>query len=233
MDRLLTFVGIGAFGLIGQFLHAAFVPNQRRRVGTLVLAWLLIVVHAVFAPIALPFRAANPLGPRKLMDRLYVNAPLPRQVAEQSVVIVNVPSAPHACYLPIQRALNGLPIPRYTRVLASGMPSVTIRRPSKNVLVVRPEHGYLDWVADRLFRDSTRPLAVGETVALSGMMVEITALTDDNRPAEAAFRFAVPLEDASLYWLCCRGKQFEPFTLPAVGESLEIRIGGLLQREGP
>jgi hypothetical protein len=64
------------------------------------------------------------------------------------------------------------------------------------------------------------------------MTVEVTALTDDNRPAEAAFRFSVPLEDASLHWLCYRGKAFEPFTPPAVGETVEIRIGGLLRGEG-
>jgi hypothetical protein len=96
------------------------------------------------------------------------------------------------------------------------------------VLVVRPEKGYLAWVADRIFRGMHHPLAVGEKVELMGMTVEITALTADGRPAEAAFRFAVPLEDTSLCWLCYRGKAFEPFTPPAVGESVEIRIGGFL-----
>jgi hypothetical protein len=234
MDRLLTFVGIGAFGLIAQFLHTFLDPAQRwtvrarYRVLAVAMASFLVAVHAVFAPIVLPFRAGNPLGPKALMDRLEVRVPLRPSVQEQSVVIVNAPSAPHACYLPLQRGVSGLPVPRYTRVLASGIPSVRIRRPSKNVLIIRPEKGYLDWVVDRLFRDGQHPLTLGEKVELTGMTVEITALTQDGRPAEAAFQFAVPLEDASLLWLCYRGKAFEPFTPPAVGDSVELRIGGLL-----
>jgi hypothetical protein len=232
MDRLLTFVGIGAFGLIAQILRAVFDPASRQTVPlrfrkpAFVLGLFLIVVHGVIAPIALPFRTGNPLGPRSLMESFEVKTPLPPAVQEQSLVIVNAPSALHACSLPIQRGLNGLPMPRYTRVLASGMPSVRIHRPNANVLVVRPEKGYLDWIADRLFRSEQHPLSVGEKVELAGMTVEIAVLTADGRPAEAAFRFAVPLEDASLRWLCYRDKAFEPFALPAVGESVEIRIGG-------
>ena len=70
MDRLLTFAGIGAFGLLAQFL--AFVFGHRPalrstrwwRVPLCALAWFFVAVHAVWAPIALPFRAANPAGPR-------------------------------------------------------------------------------------------------------------------------------------------------------------------------
>ncbi len=237
MDRLLTFVGIGASGLIAQFLQTVFDPAQcwaehaRHRMSAIVLALFLVLVHGVFAPIALPFRAGNPLGPKSVMARFDVKTPLGLSVQEQSVVIVNAPSALHACCLPIQRGLNGLPVPRYTRVLASGMPSVMIRRPARNVLIVRPEKGYLGWIADRLFRDTQHSLGLGERVELTGMTVEVTALTEDGRPAEAAFRFAVPLEDASLNWLCYRSHAFEPFTPPTVGESVEIRIGGFLAQD--
>ena len=60
------------------------------------------------------------------------------------------------------------------------------------------------------------------------MTVEITALTEDDRPAEATFRFDRPLEDPSLCWLCYRENGFEPFTPPGVGASVELRTGGLL-----
>jgi hypothetical protein len=160
------------------------------------------------------------------MDRFNVTAPLGPSVQGQSVVMVNAPSAPHACSLPIQRWSNGLPVPRHTRVLASGLTAVTVERPHSNVLVVRPKKGYLAWTPDRLFRDERHPLCVGDKVKLTGMTVEVTALTEDGRPAEAAFQFPVPLEDASLCWLCFRAGAFESFTPPAVGESVEIRLGG-------
>ena len=56
------------------------------------------------------------------------------------------------------------------------------------------------------------------------MTVTITSLTADGRPAEATFRFDVPLESPSLLWLCFRGDGFEPFTPPAVGQEVEIRF---------
>ena len=54
------------------------------------------------------------------------------------------------------------------------------------------------------------------------MTVTINSLTADGRPAEAMFRFDVPLESPSLLWLCFRGDGFEPFIPSAVGQEAEI-----------
>jgi hypothetical protein len=59
------------------------------------------------------------------------------------------------------------------------------------------------------------------------MTVTITELTADGRPAEATFRFDVPLESPSLVWLCFRGNRFERFTPPAVGQDVEIKFDWL------
>jgi len=50
----------------------------------------------------------------------------------------------------------------------------------------------------------------------------VTALDGEGRPAEATFRFAVPLEDASLRWAVARGDGWAPFRPPAVGESVLV-----------
>jgi hypothetical protein len=69
MDRLLTFVGIGAFGLIAQFWEFVFVrskgaPRMRWwRLPALAFAWYLVIAAAILAPLAFPVRAANPVGP--------------------------------------------------------------------------------------------------------------------------------------------------------------------------
>ena len=59
------------------------------------------------------------------------------------------------------------------------------------------------------------------------MIVEVTELTNDGRPAEASFEFAVPLEDSSLRWLKWKDGRFEPFVLPEIGETIEVHAGGL------
>jgi hypothetical protein len=232
MDRLLTFTGLGASGLLTRYWAFVFgdpsdLPSSRTwRILALWLAWFFVAVHVVLAPIALPFRAANPLGPRWVEKRLYVHTPLGPEVSDQTLVIVNAPSAGHAGYSIFRNDLSGQPVPRYTRVLAPAIPTVLIRRLDDRTLTIRPARGYLDHVLDRLFRTERRELVIGERVRLSGITVEITDLTADGRPAAATFRFDVPLESPPLRWLCFRGNGFEPFTPPPVGREVTIPFDG-------
>jgi hypothetical protein len=229
MDRLLTFVGIGATGLLAQFWGFVFAaegaPSDLRwRVPVKAVAWFLVAVHAVIAPIALPLRAANPLGPGWVEKRLYVSTALGSDLRDRTVVIVNAPSPVNASYLILRRELGGQSVPRHTRVLAPAIPSVTIRRLDERTLEIRPRGGYLRWVLDQVFRSERRRFALGEKVRLTGMTVTISSLAADGRPAEATFRFDVPLESPSLLWLCFRGAGFEPFTPPAVGQEADLHF---------
>jgi hypothetical protein len=228
-DRLLTFVGIGAAGLLAQFWAFVFAAegtpsNAWWRVPAKAVAWFLVAVHAVIAPITLPLRAANPVGPGWVEDRLYVHTPLGPGLEDRTVVILNAPSAVNASYFILRREVSGQSVPRHTRVLAPAIPSVKIHRLDERTLAIRPKGGYLRWFLDQVFRSERRQFALGEQVRLTGMTVTISALTADGRPAEATFRFDVPLESPSLLWLCFRGDGFEAFTPPAVGQEVEIRF---------
>jgi hypothetical protein len=230
MDRLLTFAGIGAFGLLAQFWKFVFSDrddapmNPWWRILARTLAWFLVAVHAVWAPLAFPFRATSPLGLWWVENRLYVDAPLGPDIGEKTLVIVNAPSVAHASYVVFRQLAIGRPIPRHTRVLAPAVPGVTIRRLDERTLEITPRRGYLHLALDRVFRSERRPMAVGEEVELTGLTARVTAMTSDGRPAVARFRFDLPLESPSLIWLCFRGKSFERFTPPAVGEETEIRF---------
>ena len=230
MDRLLTFVGIGAFGLLAQFWAFVFegsdnaFSNPWWRIPARALAWLFVGVHAVWAPLALPLRASSPMGPWWVENRMYVNAPLGPEITKKTLVIVNAPSPAHAGYLVFRLGGIGKPVPRHTRVLAPAIPSVRMRRLDEHTLEIKPKRGYLDLALDKVFRSERRPLAMGEQVRLTGMTARVTALTTDSRPAVATFRFDEPLESPSFVWLCFRGTGFEPFVLPAVGQETEIRF---------
>ena len=114
-------------------------------------------------------------------------------------------------------------MPRHLRILMSSrLRPVAVHRIDAHTLAVRPEAGFLNGIVDPLFRGRDRPLLLGQQVELPGMTVEVTELTADNRPAEATFRFAVPLEDASLRWLKWEDGSFVPFDPPAVGEKVEL-----------
>ena len=100
--------------------------------------------------------------------------------------------------------------------------AVAIHRPDARTLLIRPVDGYLGLIYDRLYRNRDYPMSLGERVELTGLTIEVTALTDDGRPAEAAFRFHIPLEDPSLLWLKWEGGSFVSFTPPSVGETVEL-----------
>ena len=228
-DRHLFFVGIGAMGLLSQFFglvlgtapHRPNSPAWRR--AAVVVAGVFVLVHLIIAPLALPIRASYPLGSKRVYEQLFVRTPLDRSVERQDVVIVNPPVALTAGFLPLLRELDGTPAPRRVRILApAGRSRVVAHRPDARTLVVRPDKGYLLYRWDRLFRDDRHPMVLGERVELTGMTVEVTELTDDGRPAEASFRFAVPLEDPSLRWLQWINGAFVPFTPPAIGESVAL-----------
>ena len=185
-------------------------------------AWCLVAVHLVAAPLACLMRAGNPVGPWWIERRLYIPTGLVAAPEGRTVVVVNAPSPMHANYLGLRRELEGKSVPRFMRVLAPAMSGVTIRRLDERTLAIRPHRGYLRWVLDRVFRSERRGFAVGEQVKLTGMTVRIMSLTDDGRPSEAAFRFDERLESPSFVWLCFRRGGFEPFTVPDVGQEVEI-----------
>ncbi len=235
-DRLLFFVGLGAFALMARYFEVVFGhPYETmqvgggwtRRVSSVALGVALVVIHLGLAPVILAVRSAIPVGPPSFLEKLQVNVPMGAEVRRQTVVVVTAPLPILAAFLPGRRALDGLPVPAHTRVLAQSDPtSVTVSRPDTDTLVVRPAKGYLWLSADRLARGSHLPMSVGERVELTGMTAEVTEMTADGRPAEASFHFSVPLEDPCLRWLYWKKDRFAPFPLPGVGETVELISSG-------
>jgi hypothetical protein len=221
-DRLLLFPGLGAMGLLAQFLALVFASSERLPSRKLMRAagGVLIAIHLVIAPIALPV-LVSPQTLARLVARTSMRVPLDESVTHQDVIVINPPSLLYAVYFPLEREAAGLPVPRRVRFLSSGVAGMTIQRTDAYSLVIGVEGGYIGWSFERLFRDERHPMHVGERVALTGMTATVTAITNDGRPAEAAFRFAVPLEDASLRWIWWHDGEFRPFTPPAVGETVQ------------
>ena len=228
-DRLLTFVGIGAFGLLAQFWALVFGDSENRpqslwwRAPAVTLAGIFVVIHLILAPVLLPIRASNPLMLKSLEDSLR-KLPLDPNVEEQTVVIVNPPDAFQAGYLLLFRGLDGLPVPGHLRALAGGFPSMTVSRPDETSLVIRPALGFQWFPSDQALRTERRRMPLGYRVELTGMSAEVTALTDDGRPAEVRFRFDSRLEDPSLKWVYFQNGAFKSWTPPAVGDVIELSI---------
>jgi hypothetical protein len=247
--RLLSFVGIGGIGLLAQFIanvvrNEGWMPFRSGwRLPAGALCVVLIIVHLGMAPWAL-FRTA---GSMKRFERLFTGAaaslPSDKSARFQTILIVNTPSYATYAYSVLKSLSSGTLYTRRSLVLGSTCRPVRIHRPDERTLLVSPEGGFLvrpgsppehremeqllfDQRAafqslDRLYRDA-RPMTRGQRIELIGMTVEITSITEDGRPDEAAFRFRTKLENQFLRWIRWINGMFVPFTPPAVGETVTL-----------
>jgi len=228
-DRLLPFVGIGAMGLLAQFVHMVFgqCPGRPKtwawRIPALCLGGFLLLDHLVIAPMALPLRAKNTMAPRQIMDLVTINKPFEDSIRDQDLVIVNPPTA----FLLAESLLRGAaleqPLPKHTRILTSSLfQPVNIHRPDAHTLIVQPEYGYYVWVLDKLFRSDAHALHQGDRVVLSGMHAEILELSPSNTVTKVAFVFDRPLQDPSFQWLKWQDGRFTPLELPEIGQGMKL-----------
>jgi hypothetical protein len=246
--RLLILVGLGAMGLMAQFIVGLFkrsdwLPDRRAwQKSARVLMFFLLGLHAVLSPLLLFFANAAFDG---FFDPVVNLGSLPG-AEQQDVVIVNMPSPGNAIFIPSFREVNGQAAPAHIRILAPGYSAVEVSRVDARTVMIRPEHGYLAPAgvmalgdqgafplvhsaygyrySDRFFGSGLNSLALGERVDLTGMSAEVTALTEDGRPTEARVQFAESLDDPSLQWLQWDWAEgaYVPFAPPAVGETVLV-----------
>ena len=207
-NRLLLFVGVGASGLIAQRLA---LPGK---LGAGLASAFLALVHIVLSPLMMIGGSASAYYEYSstLAEGTIPKSP---ELAQKTVVLVDPPNDSFAVCIPLMRLARGEPVPLHLRVLASVGARVTVRREDLKTLRVRPERGFLEHEAERMLSDPSR-LVPGTVVELSGMTVTVTDSTPDQRPAEALFRFDVPLEDPSLMWLRWT------WVPPPIGESARL-----------
>jgi hypothetical protein len=214
---LLWFVGVGAMGVIAQWLATA----PRTWVGRAGVV-LLVGLHLVLAiPLALlRSRSMDTANiPLELADR---SLPLGAEMNGRTIILVNPPSDFLGGYVRTRRAALGEPGAPF-RWLATGTTAVTLTREDARTLLVVPDRGFYPFVSEHMLRSPRRPMAVGEHVTLTGLDIEVLSLTSDGRPAAARMRFATPLEDPSLYWAAWGGHgHYVPFTPPAVGATVTL-----------
>lgn len=217
-DRLLTFVGLGAMGLVAQLIAAALRhrdqlgTNRLRRALCVIVAVVMILVHLVLAPLLLVLRSRSMIAVGRVIDR--ADAGIPNDPA-RTVIIAAAPSDALAGYTPIMRASRGQVCPPHLYWLATATTAVTFERVDPVTLRITPDQGYLRYEVDRMMR--ARPFAVGDKVTLTGLTLEVEAILPDGRPKSVLAHFARVLEDATLIWLRWEGHSYVPYHPPAIG----------------
>jgi hypothetical protein len=228
-NRLLLFAGVGAMGLVAQFLTGTWSEPERWPASLLwrqlagVFGVALVFVHLLLAPVMTPvtaycaklfgapaLRAAESLGDDAspaVQDLILVNSP------DYQLFVSNVPA---------MRSFAGKPSPARVRGLVAGPVAVEVSRPEERVVRLRLLGGLYEGLVARLFRSDQKPLRVGDVVALPGMEARVNALTEDGQPQDVTFRFGVALEDASLRWARWDQDGYVQFVPPPVGRSVTL-----------
>lgn len=219
-NRNLLLVGVGGMGLVAEFLGSALGPGAPRRARAF--AALLLVVHLVLAPLALPFAARAIWWFDSLVDGGSRSWPGDATVAQQELVMVGNPPYLYVTEGLMQRLDAGLPLPMRVRGLNSGPASLT-RVDERSVLLEARRGALLDGVIDTLFRAPSAPFRQSQKVRLAGMDVEVTAVTH-GLPTRALFTFPVALEDPSLRWVSWQRGVYVPLALPEVGKTVAVEL---------
>ncbi|MEK7276456.1 MAG: hypothetical protein AAB427_03830, partial [Chloroflexota bacterium] len=171
-NRLLFFVGLGAMGLMAQWL-------EERRPSSVVHR-LLLFIHLILAPLLLLFTAFSPALLGNIEPSIN-SLPDDPGFATQTAVIVNAPSFFYTGYIADIRSFHGLPAPARVRTLASGLAPTTLSRADSNTVLVRPDGGYLTGF-NTVFRGGGQPMRLGQTVVLTGVTITVQELAEDGRP---------------------------------------------------
>jgi hypothetical protein len=220
-DRLLSGISLGAMALVAELL-VAFGHSARQTRWASFATGGLALCHVAVAPLLFPFRARATTSVNRVLDRAHRSVPSDASVSTRSVILVNPPLDPFVGYFLMYRAIAGEPLPKHLRWFATGVTDLSIQRVDETTLRVHPRAGFLSSFTQMMLRSPTRPIALGERIALSGVTIEVSALTVDRRPAEILVRFAVPLDDPSLQWLQWGKHDYVPFRVPRVGETLLV-----------
>ncbi len=229
-NRLLLFCGLGAMALLTRLLaawweKAAWLPTSRTwKAAANLFVVLFILIHFIQAPLFLPLQSRGVAR----MSEITLEKPLMDLSKEntfigKTLVFVNPPIPFSVAHLPFACEKYGIPMPRATRILATGMSSdLTITRKSTVSLEIEPRGGFISHSFDRLYRGTTHPMAEGEKVHLFDMTIQVLTLTEDQRPLKVRFTFTKFLEDPSLCFYQWKENRFIPLVLPDVGDSVKL-----------
>ena len=225
-DRLLMFAGFGAFGLIGDFLTAPReLLTHGRRVVVRAAAGFYVLLHIVVAPLFYGGRASQIAHMlHDPIERAAASYPPSSELAGKTLMIVNGPDFLVPSLGIMVRVRKGEPMPARIRQLAIAVQGrVLFKRTGERTVEVLLEKGFFHDPFSLVFRKEEPAMAIGERVQIPGMTATVKALTSDRkRVATIEFELDRPLDDASHVWVIWRETRMERFTLPAVGEEIEL-----------
>lgn len=227
-SRLLLAASLGAAGFLGLWL-AAWRQRQLWTVPGLqffthILAGVMILLNLGLSALLLPVET---LSIRLLGDSTINRGALAWQLPDDpdatTPILLNPPLSSVGGYLNGVRSYHGYPVAARTWLLASGVQPLTLTVIGTRAFDLASPRGLYDPVNEGMLRGPQAPLAEGDSVRLSGMIITVMD-AKDGVPTRARYQFAQPLDSTAYRFYHWAGGQLLDCTLPPKGQPVEIRL---------
>jgi hypothetical protein len=228
-DRLLLFSGLGGAGLVASMISASRAELGRfTRVLAGAVTGVFVLLHLVVAPLFLPLRTyGTGMMMQGYTERAIASLPDDDAMRGRTLLVVSAPDGVIANMALAARINAHRALPEVMRVLAVAVQgSLRVARPDDRTLAITVSDGFWHEATTKVYRDPRKaPFAVGDRIALTGMVVEIAALTPDGaQPARILFHFERSLDDPSFTFIHWSETRFAPFVVPAIGEERALPV---------
>jgi hypothetical protein len=230
-DRLTPWLALGAAIAVAHLIASRIETPERFTGGR---AWLLapvvgwlVIANLVVDPLLLGPRARGNATVAAMLGSAERSIPADESVRDKWLVLLNPAVVPQAAYISITRAATGKPRPARTLWLAESTTALGVERIDAHTLRLHPRGGYLLNPGARLFRGPQR--AVDDVVDLDGVTLRTVERTPDRRPLVVEARFDRTLDDPSFLWMKWDRTRFVPFSLPKIGERVELPAADIFE----
>jgi hypothetical protein len=220
-DRLLLLPTLGGMAVVGGFIAEVF--SHVARFASRALAALLLAVHALAAPILLPWRALTMQRYDARLTAARDSAYAAVRDSDQELLLLNAPDFYFAVMLLATRAARRESLPKRQLCLAGTLRDLIVHRPNAKTLEVLREEGFLEEPFNRLYRSERERVVRGTRIAFQGFELEAARVTERGEPSGVVFRFVSDLEAKKYVWVRWQDGRYVPFSLPGIGETLVIK----------
>ena len=223
-DRNLLFVGLGAMGLLAQWInwmiHTGWnVPSHFWRFASRIVIVIFILIHGLIHPILLPKASRGAALMDAGIKRAAESLPPDSKTESWTFILTNNPIYFFFVSSIIGQRVNQGQFTPFL-VLSSGNHSVTYTRKDVYTIDVQSYNGSLTDLDNRLI-SKAYAMEPGQIVRLNNAVVKVLEVRN-GLPSRVQFKFNFPLDDPSFLWFRWDSGIYVPFTPPEIGEEVTI-----------
>ena len=222
--RLMTIPSIGTTAVLAVVLHEAWKARSQKLVR--VFAYVLIAMHVVL-PLAVWVAGPLLFGTLDARAREVIAAsPLEEgDISEVTQIAINPPDPVLAMYTDIIRRYLDRPRPKSWMFLTMSPCGYRMTRTDDRTLEIAWIDGeMMTTLPEQLVRSPLHPFVPGDVIALDAFDARILDV-GKHGPTHVRYTFKEALESPKLAFYIWGSETFENYTLPKVGETVELKQG--------